>query len=153
VRALRSSFHEADVLEEGVVDGLSVVLAEQGADDFEFIKHLVDHQIEVVGLLEAAVTDFDGDLGLNLEPVSTQALGQIVFVDSLVEQTTEVVLCGVSTAHYHLINFGEGTVGDAVKFECAMDGHGMRNRQKNGDRRIRIQVSFQTILLSPFSCR
>lgn len=124
--------HKTNVLEQCVVDGLGVVLAEQGADDFEFVKHLVDHQIEVVGLLEAAVTDFDGDLGVNLESVGAQALGQFVFVDSLVEQISELVLCGVSTAHHDVVDLSEGTVDDALKFEGAMDRHTKRVGRRMG---------------------
>lgn len=115
--------HEADVLQHRIVQGLRVVLADEGGCHLEFIEHLIDHEVEIVGLLKAAVSHRDRNLGMRIKALGPQTSCQIVFIDALVEETAKLIMNSISTAHHNLVDLRELLVGHGVQVETGDDGH------------------------------
>ena len=110
-------------MQHRIVQGLRIVLADEGGCHFEFIEHLIDLEIEIVGLLKAAVRYRDRNLGMHIKALGTQASRQIILIDPLVTKTAKLVMNRISTAHHLLVDLSELLVRYGVEMEGGVDGH------------------------------
>ena len=83
------------------------MITSQRGDDLQLIEHVIDDQIEVVGLLKATVSHEDRPLSMNVKTLYPEASGKVVFVDALIVKPPKLVMYRVGTQHHSLVDDGE----------------------------------------------
>ena len=95
--------HQPNVLKDGVVQGLGIVIAGEDGYDLEFVEHMIDDEIKVVGLLECAVLDPNRDLSVSFQSQRPETGSNIVLINALIKESAKLVVSRISTIHHRLV--------------------------------------------------